>query len=225
MAYEEEKQAVERLLASAGHRVTDGAFPPPSRFVSRVLNCPELRSHVTTTYSALGGCGDCASSDPRGWDIETPDFVVEFDEQQHFNRYRDVTLSSGIYAELPAFPLREYRGYCVTRERECIRKACGGKYWTSSGAESHFGPADPPRTFASRGAPRWKQRALYDMIRDVIPFIAGIAVVRIAVWDALDVHGRKMTVREALATSDPAAGRKIVELIGSRACCPFPRRA
>ncbi len=72
-------------------------------------------------------------------------------------------------------------------------KTCFGQEW--------FGPASPLKDLTGDGAPRWKQRAFYDFVKDLSILLIGVKVVRVAVWDRLSVGGTATTVKEILASS------------------------
>ena len=98
---------------------------------------------------------------PGPWDLAFEgNLFVELDEELHFNRYRSVTLEPAWAVELPW--RRDYMSFSVEHEPACLAAARWGKRWTNPSCERIFGPADPPGTFGVVGAPRWKQRALYD---------------------------------------------------------------
>lgn len=109
--------------------------------------------------------------------------IVELDEEQHTNRYRRVTLEPVWASDLPW--TADYLRYSDTHEDAALRKAKWGGYWTSPSTERMFGPADPPGEFGPSGAPRWKQRALYDAMRDVLAAEGLVRLARVSVWDEL----------------------------------------
>lgn len=103
---------------------------------------------------------------PGGWDLAYDGgLVVELDEELHFNRYRSATLRQDWCTALPWRD--DYLALCQSFEPECIRAGKWGRRWTNSSTERMFAPADPPGHFGPHGAPRWKQRALYDAVKDL----------------------------------------------------------
>lgn len=144
---------------------------------------PEAVDRVLETYRALGGRGEAEHAlRPGVWDIVLADGLhVELDEEQHFNRYRRATLTPGWTDDLAWSD--DYRRYCDDFEAACLRKAKGGGYWSSASTEAMFGIADPPGVFDPHGSPRWKQRALYDAMRDALAATGEIRLTRVAVWD------------------------------------------
>jgi hypothetical protein len=56
----------------------------------------------------------------------------------------------------------------------------------NSSTEGHFGPSGPRGDLSGRGSSRWKQRALYDFMKDLTQLNPlAPAVARIAIWDLL----------------------------------------
>ena len=141
------------------------------------------RSRVLELYRALGGTAESmVAFRPGVWDIVVADgVIVELDEEQHFNRYRGVTLAPSWNDALPWTD--HYRRYCDEFEAAALRKAKRGGYWASPSTERMFGPADAPGEFGPSGSPRWKQRALYDAMRDVLAESGAVTLSRVAVWD------------------------------------------
>lgn len=182
MANQRQRQArLASLLADLGRREASGRPPAP-----RLDAMPsEAAARVLDLYRALGGSAEEFSVfRPGVWDIVLADgVIVELDEEQHFNRYRRVTLEPSWADGLPwAFA---YRAYCDDHEGAALRKAKRGGYWASPSTERMFGPAASPGEFEGTGSPRWKQRALYDAMRDALAVAGEVRLARVAVWDAV----------------------------------------
>jgi len=166
----------------------------------------EAVERVRELYRRLGGdAEDFVVFRPGVWDIVLADgVVVELDEEQHFNRYRRVTLEPAWADRLPW--ASAYRDYCGEHEAAALRKAKRGGYWASPSTERMFGPAAEPGSFEGNGSPRWKQRALYDAMRDALAAAGEVRLARVAVWDAVGettlarvLDGRADADHEALA--------------------------
>ncbi|MCR2824433.1 DUF7255 family protein [Microbacterium sp. zg.Y909] len=133
-------------------------------------------------YKHIGGVLDMPTLRPRGWDIPTTNgLIVELDEEQHFNRYRAATLNMGWAADLPW--RNDYLAHCSEFERVALKSHSGGGFWTTDGAVAQFGPADPTRTLEQAGSPRWKQRAVYDAMRDAAAAAGSVTLARLSVHD------------------------------------------
>ncbi len=153
--------ALKQLLVRVGYEPVVRSLPGP-----RMQDLPPDRlKQIAHLYRVLGGTRVSPQFRPGAWDLVFQGgLIVELDEELHFNRYRRATLEPAWTAELPW--RHDYLEYTVDHETECLAAARWGKRWTNPSCEALFGVPDPPGTFAARGAPRWKQRALYDAMKD-----------------------------------------------------------
>lgn len=202
MAKDDRINALKRLLADAGLKP---ASPPP-RPALIDLDAAD-RKYVLDLYQRLGGVQAEPKLRPGSWDASFAGLVVELDEEFHFNRYRAVTLTT---SNLPWTSV--YLDYSRLHEGRCLQRARVGGRWSNPSCERQFGPAAPPGDLgAPGGAPRWKQRALYDAMKDHVPRLGfGVQVARVAVFD--QING--CTVEDILrgtAPVEPAAVRAFVE--------------
>jgi hypothetical protein len=203
VAGQRQRQArLQGLLTDLG-RKPGGVRPPAPRLDTLPAEAAE---RVLDLYRAFGGTAESmVVFRPGVWDIVFADgSLVELDEEQHFNRYRRKSLEPAWADSLPWAD--DYRRYCDDHEPASLRKASRGGYWASPSTERMFGPADPPGTFGPSGSPRWKQRALYDAMRDALAAAGVVRLSRVAVWDELCdttlarvLDGRAEADHEALA--------------------------
>ncbi|MBV1906272.1 MAG: hypothetical protein KUG75_09370 [Pseudomonadales bacterium] len=142
--------------------------------------------------------------------------AIELDEHLHFNRYRLRTLSSPAYSELPGFPLAEYKEYCARYEDKCLGAGGYGGKWSSTSTVKQFGVPWPLKELSGQGAPRWRQRAFYDFVKDLAPQLLGIRLVRIAIWDTIVEEGQTRTVLEVLKSPSAQSAACLAALIGQR---------
>lgn len=158
---------------------------------------PAARDHIADLYRRLGGGHREPRLAPGGWDsCFEGDLVIEYDESQHFNRYRTTTLNCQWAIALPW--RHAYLDYCSRFEADCIKSRGWGEYWSNDSTERMFGPPGLQRELDGAGSPRWKQRALYDAMRDVAAVHGAVRLVRLAVYD--DVGG--VTLGRALVRTD-----------------------
>lgn len=214
MAVGDRAAALRDLLARTGHRVGKCELPVPSSdtLPSALLNA------ALDVYRHLGGVQRSPRLRPGGWDLGCDSFAVELDEDLHFNRYRKLTLSHEAYRRL-SFPAKDYAELCDRFERQCLSKGRGQARWTSSSTERQFGPAGLRGVLDGPGAPRWKQRALYDFIKDLAPLASGPSVARIGVWEPVQVDGAPIDIDSLLRGGghDRTAARAIAALVRARA--------
>jgi hypothetical protein len=152
---------------------------------------------IFLVYKSLGGRDEAYAF--RGtFDITSPQYIIELDEQLHFNEYRSKTLMSPLYKQLKFFPVSEYHRYCIEYQKECLKAGSYGKKWTSDSCEKMFGQAAPNRDLSGNGSPRWKQRVFYDFVKDVSYLVTGIPVVRVSIYDMIDCKGRTIKLGDVL---------------------------
>jgi len=179
--------ALNALLGAAGWAST----PPPPR--PRICDLtPDGLSRIRQIYDDLAGIPEqFEHARPGSFDLafDTGDgkLIVELDEEQHFNRYRTITLSRPWAAQLPW--TTTYVAYSAAHEAQLVRRWRSGRRWTNESAPRFFGVASPPGDFSGAGAPRWRQRAFYDAVKDLMP---AIRLARVSVHDELE--GRALNV-------------------------------
>lgn len=165
-----------KLLRSMGHATTPAPSVPKFTGLGTVAS-----TRTIEVYQALGGIEAEPRLAPGGWDLSFLDFVVELDEELHFNRYRLSTLSASWSDGLPWAD--EYRLYSARYEAACLAAGSWGKRWTTRRAEAQFGPAGASRDLSGSGAPRWKQRAQYDCMKDTLAMSGNVRLVRLSIYD------------------------------------------
>lgn len=149
----------------------------------RLMTLPaHTASQVMDLYRDLGGVQTAPKLAPGSWDIAYADgLLVELDEDMHFNRYRGTTHDAPWAVNLPW--IADYGRYIVQGER---RAGTGGKRWTSTSTERMFGRPDPEGVFGDNGAPRWKQRALYDAMKDAAASTGQVTLARVSIYDLVE---------------------------------------
>lgn len=195
-------------LLEAGGLVASESPPRP-----KINDHPDaVSARIDEVYWALDGNTDEPhQARPGAFDLcvatASGRLIIELDEEQHFNRYRAATL---------AFPWAEmlpwagaYRDYSRIYEADLARTFISGGRWTNNSAPRFFGAASAPGDFTGVGSPRWRQRAFYDAVKDLLP---GIRLARIVVFDVVD--GR--SVETILRSKDHSAAAAIRRLVESR---------
>jgi len=188
------------LLSQAGH-VADAAKPRPPRLEDFRTN---VSLELLSLYRDLGGSKDHPRLRPGAWDLSFDGVLVELDEELHFNRYRRRTVESGVGSTAPWASF--YLDASVRHEPECLRGGRWGARWTSRPTTNMFGQgAEPGNLDSPGGAPRWKQRALYDTMKDAAGLsLADVRFARLSVWD--EVAGVRLgDALEGRATIDISA--------------------
>lgn len=170
-----------------------------------------VRQHeeLLALYRQLGGILEEPVLRPGSWDVVLAGpLVIELDEELHFNRYRALTLTASWAQDLPWS--QPYRQFCTEYEDECLAAGAWGKRWTNASSARMFA-GGPAGDLESDGAPRWKQRALYDVMKDATPGELGVRMARLSIYDqvadrtlgdVLDGRARSSTAKiRALLTS------------------------
>lgn len=192
--------ALDRILRDSG------LASRPAKRGPRLPELPEAaRSAVMSLYRQLGGVLDEPEFRPGSWDLAYDGVIVELDEDMHFNRYRAATLGMSAIASAPW--AAAYDDFCRAHER---RSGTGGRRWSSPSAERMFGAAAPHWTFERGGAPRWKQRALYDAMKDIASAAGVVRLSRVSVYDMVE-GVRLEDLLRGRAFVDPSVLRTFVE--------------
>ncbi len=168
------------LLKRSGFR---GVVPPAAPRMDALS--PGAQHAILKVYAEIGGTMQTPRLQPGNWDLAYEDgLVVELDEELHFNRYRRTTLVQDWCEPLPWRD--DYLTMCEKFEGECLRAGKWGKRWTSPSTERMFGSPGPLGQLEHEGAPRWKQRALYDAMKDMLSLVDGrVRVARLAIHDVV----------------------------------------
>lgn len=167
-------------------------------------------------YQVLGGKEPVRALRPGAWDLAfTGGLVVELDEELHFNRYRLRTLQAPWSARLPWHDA--YLDFCDSYDRRYLDAGKWGKRWTSPSCESMFGRPGAAGVLEGAGAPRWKQRALYDAMKDFAALTSdALHLARLSVWDTVgDVR-----LGDALSGGAPIDDERLRELVAQRTTSP-----
>ncbi|MFP4698611.1 MAG: hypothetical protein ACLFMO_07880 [Eubacteriales bacterium] len=165
---------------------------------------------VTKVYYKLGGKLYKFPSRIGKWDIETEKFVLELDEELHFNRYRKITLNSRIYDELNDFPVRKYKKYCDEYEINCLKAGSYGKKWTNLSCEKQFGVSAKNKDLTGNGSARWRQRAFYDYLKDLTPLILQFPLIRVSIWDKVKICDKEINIAYLL---DKEKGKELKQYL------------
>ena len=151
----------------------------PKLTTNQFLLSSELYFEIERIYKELGGTQEEPPLKFGAWDISTPKFIMELDEENHFNRYRLQTLNSNIYQMINGFRLDEYMCFCKLYESSCRKH---GGFWKNNSSEMLFVKSDDNGCLNGTGSSRWRQRAFYDFLRDITGVISGIPVIRLSIY-------------------------------------------
>lgn len=201
--------ALAQLFAEAGRPARESRLRAPR---AGDVSADLAESLVGILESFGGSADDLTRLRPGAWDLQLADgTLVELDEELHFNRYRRLSLT-GSWAE-PLPWTSAYRSLCEIHEGDCLRAARWGKRWTNPSCERLFGPPGVPGDLSGSGAPRWKQRALYDAFKDAFALSQpGLRLARLSVYDVVD----ECTVNDLLRGAASIDARRLIALLDER---------
>lgn len=135
-------------------------------------------------FRELGGVpAHQAALAPRGWDMQADQVLIEFDEDLHFNRYRALSLAAPWVPDLPWSTL--YGDYSTGMEGMCLNAGKHGGKWANSSSDRMFRGSDEKGILGSLGSSRWKQRALYDAIKDAYALYSPVSLARVSIHDQI----------------------------------------
>lgn len=141
----------------------------------------EYYADALKIYKNLGGVLPEIPVKAGSYDIDTREFIIELDEENHFNRYRLATLDSVIYQENKNLDVAKYKICCRQYEDKCRRTPLG--YWENPSAQKMFGVSPVDGDFGIDTPSRWKQRAFYDYIKDITSIVLDVPILRISIYD------------------------------------------
>jgi len=168
------------------------------KLTSKELENSNLVKVVSDTYKKLGGQLDTLPTNYGPWDISTKDFIIELDEERHFNRYRLETLKSSYYDNQMNFSVTDYKDLCNDFESNCLSAASWSKNWKNDSTEKMFLKSNEDGNLSGNGSSRWRQRAYYDFMKDITSNIKNIPIIRVSIYDKF--CGR--TIDSILSSSD-----------------------
>jgi hypothetical protein len=201
----------EEIFKDLVHKKGRMRHKPHKKPSKKEFDKSKIADDIFKIYKKLGGVLDEFPSRFRGWDVEIRNHVIMLDDERHFNRYRLETFESNLYEKIK-FPLDDYKNYCKTYEEICLRAATWSEKWSSFAAVEQFGEAGPEGDLNSVGAPKWKQRAYYDFVRDVTQLITDYKVIRVSIWDRIGDG----TVDDLLTGRREDLAGNLIDLIKSR---------
>lgn len=135
---------------------------------------------INAVYKALGGVLDNPSIRVGFYDIQLEKFIIELDEENHFNRYRFQTLQSSIYKRCVNFRVEEYQMFCKKYENGC---RTNGGFWNNPSTDKQFGGSNINGNLSGAGSSRWKQRAFYDFIKDAYSIAKQVPIIRVSIYE------------------------------------------
>lgn len=177
-----------------------------------------LKDEVLRIYRELGGLNEIPTIQVKGYDIELENTIIMLDDEEHFNRYRSITLRSDIYSQYTGFQVEKYRSYCRTYERDCLKSCSYGKEWEDLQSVKEFGKAGEKGDLFYEGSPVWKFRAFQDFLVDISSLIFKFSLVRVSVWDNLLINNKMYKINDILLTSNADLRKALLKNLERKIC-------
>ena len=172
----------ERFLASTVYDILEEEKVSYAKLTLPELAKAGLVNEIQRVYKEVGGVCESFPTNYR-WDIPCKDFILELDEELHFNRYRLTTLNSSIYKDYHFFSVKNYKDYCRKYEHRCLKVGSWGQKWKSESSDKQFLQSGLKGDLNENGSSRWRQRAFYDYLKDINSLVRNIKVIRISIYD------------------------------------------
>jgi hypothetical protein len=179
----------------------DGIKP---KLDSNLLVQSKLYPEIIRVYKSLGGILPNPPLKLGNWDIIASDFIIELDEENHFNRYRGITLNSNFYNQSNIFSVNDYKSYCKRYESKCVSY---GKYWKNDSTEKQFGISNVERNLNDNGSSRWKQRAYYDYLKDIASVVYNLPIYRVSIYD----NYKGVLIEKILKSEDSSSLKRFIK--------------
>lgn len=205
-------------VAAQGHSVFTTR---PERLNSTILKKGSAIEWIEAVYEALGGTANCWKVEfklPDG--LETEQLRLSLDNSLQFNRYRAISLNSGVYEKYNPDWLQAYRRNCRTLERECLKDGSRLGVWTNPSAEHHFSKAQEPGDFFGTGAAGWRLKAFEEFLADVYLFQGKQEHKRISEYERLMVQGKLIPLQQLLMSRSESSKQYLVKYLSRQLRLP-----
>ncbi|MET4144273.1 hypothetical protein [Arthrobacter sp. UYCo732] len=196
-------------LQNAGYRVLWKPTKATIPWATTAALAATAVDPLMVSFRALGGVPVRPVLAPHGWDLQADDLLIEFDEDLHFNRYRSLSLATPGFPRLPW--THAYSRYTLETEDRCLSAGKHGGKWANPSSNRMFGGSDAEGILGPLGSSRWKQRAMYDALKDAYALHSpGVALARVSIHDEIGgLNVNRATKRGVLL--DPAALRGFIQ--------------
>jgi len=100
---------------------------------------------------------------------------------------------------------------------DASRQEVTGKGGPTRACEAQFGSMGARGDLSGSGAPRWRQRAFYDYLKDLSPMVIATPMARIAIWDKITDGHNARAVAVAVRNPSSETARALAALLRKRA--------
>jgi hypothetical protein len=154
-------------------------------------------------FEALGGMGKPVKLHKLRFDIRINRHLLLYDDAEHFNRYRALTLRGSLY-ETFTYPWHVmYQRLCRQLEKSCLQVGMQERIWNGPPiAIRCFGPSEEAGDLSGNGASGWKLNAYNDAQYDLLSRLHGYKLIRIPTHETLMVGGSLKKIEQLLLNPD-----------------------
>lgn len=151
------------------------------------------------SFEELGGKGDFPLLNKLKFDFKFNRFLIKYDDESHFNRYRLISLRSDFYNKFNFDFLQGYKRLCRTYEKDCLKVGMQQRLWFGPPlAKSLFGEGNAPGDFYGVGASGWRLTAFNDLQMDLQSRLHGFKLLRISPYETLMTGGSLRRIDQLL---------------------------
>jgi len=141
-------------------------------------------------FEDLGGKGNLPLLEKMKFDFKLNRFLILWDTEVHFNRYRLTSLRSELYSEMSFFFDQAYKRLCRSQEKEAVKAGLQARIWEGPPiAQRLFGPSGEPGDFSGNGSTGWKLQAYNDAQIDLLTRHHGYKLIRLCPFETLMTGG------------------------------------
>lgn len=141
-------------------------------------------------FEDLGGIGSLPFLEKLKFDFKIGRYLLVWDDELHFHRYRLATFRSEMYTEW-TFPFAEgHKRLCRTYEKECLKAGMQQRIWSGTPlSKSIFGEPSEPGDFSGIGSTGWKLLAYNDAQYDLQTRLHGYKLIRLSPFETIMTGG------------------------------------
>lgn len=159
----------------------------------------KAKKWLKESFEDLDGSGEFPLLNKLKLDFKINRFLIKYDDESHFHRYRLSTLRSDIYDQFNFDFFQGYRRLCRTFERDCLKVGMQQRIWFGPPiAQGLFGEGSEPGDFYGEGAPGWKLAAFNDLQMDLQSRLHGYKILRISPYETLMTGGSLRRIDQLL---------------------------
>ncbi len=158
---------------------------------------------LSEVFESLGGDGPAIALKQLRFDIKINRHLLIYDDAEHFNRYRALTLRASLY-ETFTYPWHIlYQRLCRQLEKSCLQVGMQERIWFGPPIASRcFGQSQEAGDLSGSGSAGWKLNAYNDAQYDLLSRLHGFKLIRIPTHETLMMGGSLKKIDQLLLNPD-----------------------